>query len=288
MTSVSPEDPYLGIYSLRRLESLGLSTHRIRCIVAEGRLTRIRRGWFAGRDASPEAIVAVRVGGLLTATSGARHHGLWALEDERIHVVVSANSSRLRLDHSDLPARRVCVHWAKTRLSRELPVAEPLQLVTDSYHCQSRVTAVALADSALNRGVLRLEMLEASLPRLARWCDPASQSGTESIVRVGLARWGVKVRTQVPIPNVGYVDLVVGDRLVIECDSAAYHEGYQSERDYERDQALIALGYLVLRLKYGHVVHEWDRIEALVLGIVRAKRHRWRTGSGVPGTVLAL
>lgn len=94
------------------------------------------------------------------------------------------------------------------------------------------------------------------------------------------------MQSQVWIDGVGYVDLLVGDRLVIECDSAAFHEGYQSERDYERDQQLLRLGYLVLRLKYQHVLHEWDRIEELVLDVVRARRHRWRAGR--QGTVLAL
>ncbi|MGN6722339.1 MAG: endonuclease domain-containing protein [Marmoricola sp.] len=280
-------DPYLGIYSAGRLQSLGLSNRDVGRAVAEGRLERIHRGWFKAPDAVPDAVTAVRLGGVLTATSGSRHAGLWTLADERIHVLVPRHASRLRLRDAEAGSdRRVCVHWSKVALKREIPVAEPMQLVLDSHHCQSRPTTVALADSALNRGLLRFEVLEAALPRLAPWCDPASQSGTESIVRIGLRQRGVKLRIQVPVEGGGYVDLVVGDRLVIECDSAAYHEGYQSERDYERDQELLRLGYLVLRLKYRHVVHEWDRIEALVLDVVRARRHRWRVGG--QGTVLAL
>ncbi|MGN6721377.1 MAG: endonuclease domain-containing protein [Marmoricola sp.] len=158
----------------------------------------------------------------------------------------------------------------------------------DAFRCQPRASVVALADSALNRGLLRPEVLEAALPRLARWCDAASQSGTESIARVGLMQHRVRVRTQVKIAGVGYVDLVVGDRLVIECDSSEFHDGYQSKRDYERDQELMRLGYMVLRLRYEHVVHEWARIEALVMGIVRARRHLWRSGADARGTLLAL
>jgi very-short-patch-repair endonuclease len=286
---MQPVDPYLGIYSSQRLAGLGMSPRDLRRAVADGRLTRIRRGWFAAAGAVPDAVTAVRVGGILTATSAARPLGLWALSDDRVHVLVPRNASRLHLDRAELGIDRgVCVHWAKVRISREVPVADPLQVVVDSDHCQPRVTAVALADSALNRGLLAMEVLEVSLPRLAPWCDPASQSGTESIVRVQLRRHGVKVRTQARIRGVGCVDLLVGDRLVIECDSVAYHDGYQSERDYERDQQLLAQGYLVLRLKYSHVIHEWSRVEALVLEVVRARRHWWRTGSGVAGSALAL
>jgi len=167
-------------------------------------------------------------------------------------------------------------------------VAEPLQVVIDAFRCQPRPTVVALADSALNRGLLKSEVLEAALPQLAPWCDAASQSGTESIARVGLRRHRVRLRSQLKVAGVGYVDLVVGDRLVIECDSSEFHDGYSSKRDYERDQELMRLGYLVLRLKYEHVVHEWDRIDALVMGIVRARRHLWRTGADAKGTLLAL
>ena len=275
-------DPYLGIYSLRRLERLGLSARHIRRAVDDGRLIRVRHGWYRAADADLNAVTAVRVGGILTATSGGQHLGLWALADERIHVVVPPNASRLRLGPAEVaPGLPIGLHWAKVAISREVPVAEPLQLLIDSWHCQPRATAVALADSALNQGMVRLEVLEAAVPRLAAWCDPASQSGTESIVRIGLRRRGVKARSQVRIEGVGYVDLLVGQRLVIECDSAAFHQDYQSERDYERDQELLRRGYLVLRLKYRHVVHEWDRIEALVLEIVRSRRHRWRSGVGI-------
>lgn len=283
------QDPYLGIYSLRRLRDGGLTTHGIRRALADGRLSRIRSGWFADRDAPADAITAVRVGGILTATSGSRHHGMWTLSDERIHVLVARNASRLALGPAGVRGpERICLHWAKGLISRECPVADPLQIVVDAHHCAPRHTAVALADSALNQGLLSVEVLETALPRLAGWCDPASQSGTESIVRIGLKRHGIAVRSQVRIAAVGYVDLLVGDRLVIECDSAAFHDGYQSERDYERDQELMRRGFLVLRLKYGQVINEWDRIEELVLSIVRARRHRWRRGDDLPGSVRAL
>lgn len=273
-------DPYLGIYSLERLRALGLTTSGVRRKVGEGKLTRIRSGWFAAPDAPLDAVAAVRVGGILTATSGSRHHGLWTLSDGRLHVLVARNASRVRTNAGDGGGPLgVCLHWAKGAISRAVPVADPLQIVVDAHHCQPRATVVALADSALNQGQLRIEILETALPRLASWCDPASQSGTESMVRIGLRRRGIRARSQVAISGVGFVDLLVGDRLVIECDSAAFHEGYQSQRDYERDQELLRQGYLVLRLKYGHVVHEWQRIEALILELVRARRHRWRSKS---------
>ncbi|MGN6160902.1 MAG: DUF559 domain-containing protein [Marmoricola sp.] len=281
-------DPYLGIYSLARLEALGLSRRSVSRALDEGRLIRIRRGWFHEPDAAHEAVAAVRVGGVLTATSAAVHHGLWTAGDNQIHVLVSRNTSRLRLESSQIESRAVCLHWARGRVGGEVPLADPLQIVVDANHCQPRTTTVALADSALNQQLLSLDALEVALPRVAPWCDPSSQSGTESIVRVRLRSRGVALRSQVPISGVGYVDLVVGERLVIECDSAAFHDGYHSQRDYERDQELLRQGYLVLRLKYRHVMYDWARIEGLILGVVRARRHRWRAGSNASGSFLAL
>ena len=266
---MTASDPHFGIYSTQRLAILGLSASDLRRHAADGALVRIRRGWFHDPTAERDAIDAVRVGGILTATSGGPHHGLWTLTDEKLHILVAGNASRLR----EVRSRSVCLHWAPGRIDREMPVADPLQIVVDSVRCQPRTTVVALADSALNQNLISLDALEVAAPRVARWCDAASQSGTETLVRVGLRRLGVKVRTQVWIDAVGAVDLVVGNRLVIECDSKAFRDGYTSVRDYERDQELLRQGYLVLRLKYRHVVYEWQRVEDLILEVIRSRRH---------------
>lgn len=283
------DDPHLGIFSTRRLRDLGHSTGVVRRMIADQRLIRIRPGWFHVPSAHPDAVDAVRIGGILTATSGSRHHGLWTFDDQKLHVLVSRSASRIDVGSPSLPTvRPVCVHWAKGTISRTTPVAEPLQFLVDSTHCQPRVTAVAMADSALNKHCVSQEDLRVRLPRLAHWCDPSCQSGTETKVRLGMLARGVKVRSQFAIIGVGRVDLLVGDRLVIECDSAEFHDGYHSIRDYERDQELIRRGYVVLRLEYRHVIDDWERIEAIILEIVRARRHMWRTGVRARGTVFSL
>jgi very-short-patch-repair endonuclease len=282
----APDDRHLGIYSTRRLQSLGMTRHAVRVVISGGTLARIRPGWFHDAYAHRDAIDAVRVGGILTATSASPHHGMWTLPDDRLHVLVSRNASRLP-DRSN-GTRSVCVHWAKTSISRSIPFADPLQAIVDAAHCQSRTSAVILADSALNKRLITRETLEVAIPRIASWCDAGSQSGTETIARVGLRSRGIGVRSQMWIEGVGYVDLLVGDRLVVECDSAEFHDGYRSVNDYQRTQELIRRGYIVLRLTYRDVVHDWPRVEALILEIVRAGRHEWRGGRGVRGTALAL
>jgi len=150
--------------------------------------------------------------------------------------------------------------------------------LADMTSCQQRERVVATADSALNLHVLSRAEVAAAIPNVIQWCDSRSQAGTESIVRVRLRAKRVHALPQAGIRGVGFVDLLVGDRLVIECDSAAFHDGYTSERDYDRDLKLVALGYLVIRLKYRHVMHEWDRVEAIILQLVRSGRHLWSRG----------
>src|SRR6185437_905658 len=134
-TMSASDDRHLGIYSTGRLQSLGMTRHAVRVAVSEARLARIRPGWFHDEYAHRDAVDAVRVGGILTATSCSPHHGMWTLGDGLLHVLVPRNASRLP-DRSNA-TRRVCVHWAKTSISRWIPVADPLQAVVDSAHCQS-------------------------------------------------------------------------------------------------------------------------------------------------------
>lgn len=106
--------------------------------------------------------------------------------------------------------------------------------------------------------------------------DARSESGTESYVRLRLRRKRLKVRVQVQIGEVGRVDLLVGDRLVIECDSLAHHTSPASyENDRRRDRQLRALGFHVIRLTYDQVTHRWEEVEADLLAIIRRHDHLW-------------
>jgi very-short-patch-repair endonuclease len=173
------------------------------------------------------------------------------------------------------------VHWRRPRTAAHLTIAPPVAALIDAIECQPEECAIAMMDSALNQGRVTLSQLRVAardLPgrylRAIECCDPLSQSGTESFVRVRLRRRGVRVQTQFRRPGVGRVDLLIGDRLVIECDSDEFHSGDEAqERDYDRDLALIDGDFLVLRLRYRHVVYEWERVERIILGLIRRGRH---------------
>jgi very-short-patch-repair endonuclease len=275
--SAPKADP--GVVSVHDLRRAGMTRKDIESALRQGELKRIRRGWYSRRICNEDAVEAVFLGGALTSVSAAPFHRLWAMPDGLVHVAVPHNASRLRLTRDEAGAlvdrrrRPICLHWVPTAGAFAGAVLDADRVLMDACACQPRENVIAMADSALNRGVLRQIEVEACVPLLAPRCDGASQAGTESLVRERLRCRGIRARSQVWIGDVGAVDLLVGDRLVIECDSAEYHDDYHSARDYDRDLALAALGYVVLRLRYDHVMHRWDRAERAILAIVRERRH---------------
>lgn len=287
-----------GVATRASIMRCGVSKHRIADAVRAGRLRSVRQGWYAVPGAPPEIVTAVHVGGALTGASAARHYGLWVLDDDRIHVVVQHNASRLRMSQSlDVPAKaevgsdageqprkgqaEICLHWRRPAGSPPVAVAPLVAALLHAIDCQTEEAAAVMIDSALNKrrvSIAQLRSAARQLParysRVLELCDATSQAGTETLVRLRLRRLGIAVRTQVQIGRIGRVDLLVGNRLVIECDSHQFHDGEDAvRRDFDRDLALIDKDYLVLRLNYRQVVHEWEQVEPVILGLVARRRH---------------
>ena len=261
--------------------------------VASGRLLRVRKGWYASPVADPEEVRAVRVGGLLTCVSLARAIGLWTVPDVRLHVCTPGNASRSREPDARVPLvagnAAVVRHWGH-RLRPPNPGATRDSIHSALAHlvrCQPTVSAVVTLDSALNRRAIDsagIAELFLALPErfrdVQRKVDGSSQSGLETMCRLALAARGLRVRTQVTIEGVGAVDVVVGDRLVIELDGGEFHSGPEVfANDRRRDLELARRGYRVLRLSFGQVMSDWDACEAVILRLVRAGEHRWRPSS---------
>lgn len=257
----------------------GLTKRRVASAVAEGRLLPIRRGHYAVAGTSSDLIRAVRVGGLATATTASRELGLWTPPDPRLHVAVPRGIGRVRdPDDAQRPLGRrtdVCIHWTDG-----LGSAEPAQRVAPVGLLLEHVLrdlppalALTVVDSALNRRVLKQDgfrALVAGLPRrlaeVARCADASSESGLESITRYLLRLAGLRVETQVRIPGLGRVDLLVEGHLVIELDGWEFHGDKEAfEQDHRRDTVAASRRYRVLRFTYEQVMHDWPSVYAAVL-----------------------
>lgn len=259
------------VMSYASLRASGLTERAIQRAVKDGLMRRVRTGWYA---AGPPSAVedAVRRGGALGCVSAIAFHGAWTMPDTRIHVVCGRGSRA---------SAGACVHWSD-RVPREV-VEDLPSAIARAIICVDLESAVTAVDSAMNRGLITAREVEAICLRSARGrrllgrLDPASESGIETLTRLRLRRRNLALRTQVQIGETARVDILVGDRLVIELDGRAWHDRPGDfENDRRRDRALVAAGYLVLRASYSQVMTEWSSIEQQVLQLVRRGDHRWR------------
>lgn len=263
----------MHIYSARQLRDGGLTKRQVARHLANGRLTRLRRGVYAEEDADPVVTAAVRAGGRLTCVSALALRGAWTMPSPDIHVRVASGVSVVRR-----PGQRL--HWTHERLDDTRWIDDSLTSLALAVECLDLRAAVVLIDSVVNRRILDPDAVVQLLfatprgRRLLQLHDGKAESGIETLARLALRSRNLRVRTQVPIAGVGRVDLLIGDRLVLEVDGREWHSDF--ERDRARDRELVARGYLVIRASYRQVMWEWPLIETQILTLVRRREHLWR------------
>ncbi|UUT35642.1 endonuclease domain-containing protein [Microbacterium elymi] len=148
--------------------------------------------------------------------------------------------------------------------------------------CQPVRAAIATLDSAIHRGLVGAEQLDAvfdALPRrlrvIRKHLDAAAESGAESIMRIILRRLGCRVQSQVKIPDVGRVDFLVDGWLIVECDSEAYHADWeQQKKDHRRDQAAAARGLVTYRPIAEDIFWNADVVVRAVRGLLLTRAVR--------------
>lgn len=273
-----------GAINLEATDAAAIPRSHIFAAIRAGHLDRIRKGWFATPDAPPGVVRAIRVGGTLTAGSAARLHGLWTLDDPLLHVRVPRSASRLaspddRAVSLDSARDAVCVHYSSHPTSPRAHDGVE-RAVTEMFRCSDVRAAMVAFESALNRawlGPSQVERMRGQIPgRCLRQFDRAdggAQSGLETLVRMLLFSRRVRYRTQVWIDGVGRVDILIGERLVLELDGARFHTGTAFEEDRRRDFELVRAGYLVVRITYRMVIEQWDDVAAGILELVRRGEH---------------
>lgn len=264
-----------GVVSRQMLLSCGVAPADIEHAVRHRHLTVVRRGWYDAGTSDPAVVAAVRSGGVVTCISAlARRDGVWSVPAARLHI---RRSRHLR-------AQGQCSAYRPLATPRRAvdPIPEALACAA---RCASEEDFVAICDSVLRRPgwstgdvAPLLEGAPLRVQRLLEEVDPRADSGIESLVRFRLRRRGIRLRTQVRIPDVGTVDMLVGDRLIIECDGKQHHLGQQFGKDRWRDLVSVADGYLVMRLSYAHVVHQWDEVLPFIRAVIRRRSHRDRCG----------
>jgi very-short-patch-repair endonuclease len=268
---------FLGVLSTAQILQAGFSRGAMDRALAAGRVARVRRGWLAWQP-DPAALAAVRAGGCVSCLSAMERLGAWQPRGTGGHV----RRAEGQRDRAAVDAKGCRPYGANP------PVRASIDDLQTSFRCAlrcaSREQLIVIADSIVYRELATLETLRSwscSAPgRVRAWLDhvePKAESGTESMVRLRLMALGLGVRVQQWIGS-RRVDLMIGERLIIECDSAAYHADAEAfQRDRRTDRIHLAQGYLVVRLTWEQIHDEWPQIERDILAIVRRGDHRWPT-----------
>jgi very-short-patch-repair endonuclease len=279
----------------------GVSGGDLTTAVRLGEIRRIRQAHYATPAAAADAVYATRVGGRLAGLSAARSYGLWAGFDNRLHIALRANASRLRTNVApsvmaeardsqgtrltpDTADREVVLHWLASASNSgqcwRTSVAETLAQVATWCDRETAVacldtarTVLGLGDAAIMRA---LEDIPAEKRMLAGRSRQGSDSGLESIVRQRILILGLSVVQQVQFAGVGFVDMQIdGTNILIEIDGRQYHsEAAAFENDRRRRNELVRRGYVVLEFSYTQVLENWSWCESMILGALSQFRIR--------------
>ncbi|CAM3720329.1 DUF559 domain-containing protein [Tsukamurella ocularis] len=271
-----------GVFSRRAALRAGADSAEIERLRRRGDIVVIRRGWYRFPGADPLVVAAVKGGAVITCVSAlAFRPGVWIPPRRSARAGLTKSTTHLRRarhrrtrSHEDCGAYRHLP--SPTRAVDDLPAA-----LVCAANCLDADEFVAVLDSLLRKtdpySVQDLEEIFADAPkatkRLLEHLDPLAGSGTESLVRYRLTCLHIRVRSQQYVPGIGWVDLLVGDKLIIECDSTDHHSGAQRLVDNRRDRTATRSGYRVMRFDYSEVIGDWDAILAEILDIVRTDRH---------------
>ena len=276
---------HLRSLSYAELRADGLTRRGIRDNIDSGRLFHARRDHYVDGTASDAIKSAVRIGGHLDCVSLMRELGVFVLvQSSVVHVQIQygrhwlrsprSRSTRLRDSHA-----RVVTHWRADAVDEHSTIATLPRAVAQAVLCQHPRAAIATMDSALHLGVIReadldevFRCLPDRLQKLRKFVDGRAESGPETLARLLLRTLGCSIELQVEIEGVGRVDLLVDGWIIVECDSRAFHGGWEQQaKDRMRDLAAAAQGYATLRPTASQLVNSPQRLTNAVRGLRRLR-----------------
>jgi len=265
---------------LTRRDLLPWMTDReLAAAVRVGALLRVRRGVYAHPAIDPLLRRAAELGGMLSCVSELSRRGVW------VHDTTAALHVRFP-EHGDLRLGRTAVrHWGAclAPLDRRHGHVALQDALADAASCLPLVPAVAAIDSSINLGLLSGGEAGVALRGrgdLLRLVDGRAESGLETYARLRLGALGLRCAPQVPLAGIGVLDLVVEDRIDVECDGDAWHSTPEARRrDRRRDAAVLTRGLTPLRFGFEQLIDPAPDFELAVIEAVRAHRRVKNAGA---------
>lgn len=269
------------------LRSMGWSKDGIRHLQATERIFPKHRGVYAvGREQLTErgrwraAVVACARSAALGDLSGAVFWELLRYDGSKPHVIVPASASRR-------PRDGIVIHRSRTLMEQDVVVEDAIRVTT----VLRTLTDLALGPlhedplKAAVRGAARLHQVDLQrlrgtprLDRIVRLYDPLIEL-TESDFEALFVALCVKYRLPLPCPQVRFgrrrADFTWPHlRLVVECDSRAWHDNVVNHReDRAKERALKADGYELLRFTWAEVVHTPFEVAQEIRAALRRRGH---------------
>lgn len=259
-----------GVARASTLLAQGWSRHKLAAALNDGVLIRPRRGWVAKPSADQSLLFAAQHGVLLGCITQAKRLGLWVRSEPERHFAAREGGARCRPDG--------VLHWRAPLVPRDPEsLGDPLENVLDTVaRCQPLEEAVAIWDSALNRGLLEwlsLSRLPFKGParKVLAMSSRFADSGLESYVRMRLAWLNVRVVAQAWVHG-HRVDFLIGHRLILQIDGS-HHIGSQRTKDARHDAEVSLLGYEVIRVTYAQVMYDWPAVQQRIMRAVAQGKH---------------
>ena len=250
---------YDGVARAKHLAAAGISDFQLKSALASGAVSRVARGVYAVPDANAQLIAIRSLPAEPACVTAAQYRGLWILEPPpQPHIAV--------------PHSR---HYPGFVCHRSSAPPTLLDTVVQSLRCLPELDGLVIAESAVVvKGVTLAELRQrltgrndARERRTVSRIVPQSQSIIECMARYWLRRAGFHVESQVNIPGMGHLDLMVDGRLGIETDGASFHMDRTSfEEDRRRWNVTTRLGIPTLVVSYQLLLNRPDEFIAMVRG----------------------
>ena len=234
---------YDGVARAKYIAAAGVSDFQLKSAMASGAVSRVARGVYALPGADEQLIAIRSLPAEPACITAAHFSGLWVLE--------APAQPHVALTHSRSYQGFVC-HRAP---------APPtlLDTVIQCLRCLPEPHGLIIAESAVVLKGLPLGSLRQRLDgrndtrerRIVSAIVPQSQSLIECLARFLLRRAGFHVESQVNVPGMGHLDLMVDGRLGIETDGAGFHMDRASfEEDRRRWNVTTRRGIPTLVVTY--------------------------------------
>lgn len=266
-----------AVRSLAELREAGLGRARVAAGLRDGSLVRLRRGVYASDGACDAIRQAAEHGGSLSCVSAARHLGLWVCgEPEEVHVWLRGHGRAYA--HDDC----ACIaHWDDGKTTDAFGLPSVPRVLRQILRCAGVEDFFVALESARRQRLISghgLAWLRSHTNAAGRdaiaFSRSDADSGLESLLRWRLRPLGLALRTQVRLTSVGVVDFLIGERLIVEVDGVANHDGdSQRHKDLVRDANAAAWGFVTLRFDCAMVVHDWATVELAILGALDRGLH---------------